>query len=136
MGPEVVFQLSLGEWLVARRWLKKFKESGYENWTMIHSFYANMGGFVLHTPDCGSFPVNSAQPHHLLSQGHIQYPNIDKRGIQDKNKAEAIVRCLTLGQTLWFLLSCVGRAAQGLALTTLEVSTLAFISSATGTFFC
>ena len=136
MGPEVVFQLSLGEWLVARKWLKEFHQSGYHNWTMTHSFYANMGGFILHTQDAGSFPVNSAQLHHLVKEGHVAYPNIDKNGILDKNKAEAVVRCLTLAQTLWFLLSCVGRAAQGLALTTLELSTLAFISSAMGTFFC
>jgi hypothetical protein len=136
MGPEVIFQLSLGEWLVARRWHKKFKESGYQHWTMTHSFYANMGGFILQTTDRGSFPVNSAQLHHLVAQSYVPCPIINKEAILDKNKAAAMVRLLTLCQTLWFLANCAGRAAQGLALTTLELSTLAFISSAIGTFFC
>lgn len=136
MGPEVIFQLSLGEWLVARRWCKQFKKSGYQGWSMTYSFYANMGGFILHTTDEGSFPINSAQLHHLVVNNYVPYPRVSKKNILDKDKAEAFVRLLTLCQTLWFLVNCAGRAAQGLALSTLELSTLAFISSAVGTFFC
>lgn len=134
MGPEIVIQLSLGEWLVARKWYKEFQKNGHLEWTMTHSFYANMGGIIIRTPDEGNFPVNAGQLHYLIKEGHIECPKITKRSIQDRNKADALIRILTLGQTLWFLFTCVGRGIQGLTITTLELSTLAFISSAVGTF--
>ncbi|KAL9106809.1 MAG: hypothetical protein Q9227_008231 [Pyrenula ochraceoflavens] len=102
---------------------------------MTHSFFANQGGFVLYTRDAGTFPVNAAQLHHLLKNNYVKLPVVKKSTIMDKNKAEALVRLLTIGQTVWFLINCVARAIQGLALSTLELSTLAFISSALGTVF-
>lgn len=136
MGPEIVLQLSLGEWIQARCWTQEFQKLGYQHWGLIHSFFANMGGFVLQTPDEGSFPINAAQLHYLVSRGYVQCPAISKKKILDKNKAAKVVRFLTLCQVCWFLVSCIARVNQGLALSTIELSTIAFVLSAAGTFFC
>lgn len=136
LGPEVLFQLAFGEWLKARRSCKAFREMEHHAWTMTHSFYANMGGVILLTHDAGSFPVNAEQLHYLYLEGHMSRPVIARKAILDKNKAEPLVRAITLVQILWFLMQCIGRAIQGLALTALELSTIAFISSAVGTFLC
>lgn len=42
--PEVIFQIALGQWLAAHRSLELFSNSGYNEWTIRHAFYANMGG--------------------------------------------------------------------------------------------
>ena len=136
IGPEVIFQLALGEWLLARRWYREMKKMDYEKWTMTHSFYANMGGFHLKTKDEGIFPINAAKLHFLLKHNYVELPDLSKKQILDKNKAEAIMRLLTLGQICWFSANCIGRGVTGLALTSFELSTLAFISSAIGTFCC
>ena len=103
LGPEIIFQLSLGQWLAARRWTKVFRNLGYPRWSMTHSFYAQMGGIHLYSSDASSsFPINLAQLHWLLQRSYVKLPNVKKKTILDKNKAEAMVRILTIGQTLWF----------------------------------
>ncbi|KAF2420528.1 hypothetical protein EJ08DRAFT_653807 [Tothia fuscella] len=144
LGPEVVFQRSLGEWLLARRAVHDFEklgrgQVGWMEWTETHSFYANMGGIVLVPPDsdnCERFPVNSAQLHFLVEGQYIDYPIVSRKTIKDKNKVDWTLRALILLQTLWFSVNCLARIALHLPLTTLEVSTLAFIIPAAGTSFC
>ena len=45
-------------------------------------------------------------------------------------------RVLTVIQVLWFSINCIGRLAQRMALTTLELTTLAFIYSMLATSVC
>jgi hypothetical protein len=95
-----------------------------------------MGGFILRTSDHGNFPINAAQVYYLVMQGHIPCPTTSRKQILDKNKAARVIRFLTLCQTMWFLVNCIARQIEGIALTTIELSTLAFILSAAGSFFC
>jgi hypothetical protein len=134
MGPEVVCQRAFGDWLVAREWKREFRILQRDDWTMSHSFFANMGGVLLNDGQY-TFPVNAAQLYFLDSNQYIDYPIVSREVIVDKDKAGWLMRSLTLGQTLWFLINCIGRVMQGLPLTTLELSTLAFIPPAAGTFF-
>lgn len=142
LGPEVVFQRALGEWLIAHRFTKKIRKR-HPNWTMTHSFYASMGGIKLAPSDPSApdeptrpFPISLPQLDFLLQHNYVNYPSIEKRAILDKNKVDGFLRVLTLGQILWFLINSCGRWHQKLAITTLELSTLAFIFPALGTFFC
>ena len=138
MGPEVVCQRAFGDWLVARRWEKEFKNSELEGWSMAHSFYANMGGIVLAPKDedeIERFPINAAQLHFLAKKGYIDHTSIAKKTILDKNKVSGELRLLTLGQTLWFCLNCFARIYQRIPLTTIELSTLAFIIPSIGTLY-
>jgi hypothetical protein len=54
-------------------------------------------------------------------------PSIADDDIADKSKADGFARALTAVQIIWFTLQCIGRWIQGLGLTTLELSTVAFI---------
>ncbi|KAF2202405.1 hypothetical protein GQ43DRAFT_455123 [Delitschia confertaspora ATCC 74209] len=117
LGPDFVGALALGQYMAARESVKAFKESGYGDWTTKHAFYANMGGFVVKPED-----------------GRI--PGIDKAMIDDRNKADGLTRILTVSQILWFSASVLARPFQGLAITTLEVTTIAFIFSSLFTSFC
>lgn len=136
IGPEFLFQIALGQWISARRSVKEFKASGYSGWTINHAFFADMGGFRLYTRDWVPFPVNAKQLHYLIVKGYVQYPNIDKQVIGDKNKMDGLVRVITTLQTLWFVINSLARVAQHLMLTVFELTTLGFIVCTIGTTFC
>ncbi|KAI9450281.1 hypothetical protein F5148DRAFT_1337196 [Russula earlei] len=51
---------------------------------------------------------------------------ITKEEIDDKSKADAISKGLVVLQTSWFLIQCIARGVQGLAVTELELVTVAF----------
>ncbi|KAI9777216.1 MAG: hypothetical protein M1835_005303 [Candelina submexicana] len=102
---------------------------------MRQAFFADMGGFILRSPDFPPFPVDAQQILYLVVNKYIPYPNVDEKEIWDKNKADGFVRALTVLQTLWFGLQCLGRAGQRLPLSTFELSTLAFVFCKIPTFF-
>jgi hypothetical protein len=94
-----------------------------------------MGGFALKTPDYPRFPVNAHQVHYLVQHGFIDIPNIDRETIRDMNKADAFVRILTSIQIFWFAVQCIGRAAQHLALSMLQIDVVAIVLCTFPTFY-
>lgn len=104
-------------------------------WTMRHAFFADMGGFHLKCPEFPAFPVNSHQLVYLVEHNHIEYPEIKAKAIWDRNKADTLSRTLTLVQIIWFLIQAIGRWVQHFALSTFELSCLAFIFCTINTFF-
>jgi hypothetical protein len=108
-----------------------------------------MGGFLLkarHGDNELSFPINAKQLLYLVGKGHLDLPSLDKADIEDKSKADKLSRfvdhdgiqfcfgLLTIGgrtitaaQALWFLVNSIARLAQGMAITTLELTTLSFV---------
>ncbi|PSK46123.1 hypothetical protein B9Z65_5091 [Elsinoe australis] len=120
----------------ARRSVKAFHRSDYNDWTLTHAFFADAGGFVLHTSDFVPFPLNAQQLHYLVTRGYLKMPSTSKKDIADKNKVDTILRLITLWQILWFSLNMLLRAIEGLHITTLELTTLAFILCSFGSFLC
>ena len=104
-------------------------------WTMRHAFFADMGGLHLVCPDFTSFPIDAQQLVYLVEKNHLEYPDVKVKMIWDKNKADGFARALTLVQITWFFIQCVGRFGQHLAISTLELSTLAFIFCTMNTLF-
>jgi len=135
LGPEFVFQIAIGQWSSAGRSVDAFTQSGYLDWTKKHAFFADMGGFLLHPPDWVPFPLNSKQVHYLVIHGYIPYSAValEKADLADRNKGDGMVRFISVLQILWFSFNCIARASQGLAITTLELTTLGFILCTLGT---
>lgn len=148
LAPEWTLQVAVGQWLHARRSVRKFKAADIGWWTMKHGFFANMGGFMLQAKDFSndpkgerniawkSFPINSDQLLYLIKHGYIEPPKITKKGITEKDKIDGAIRFLTLLQIGWFLLNVSGRAVSGLTITCLELTTGAFIYCAVGITLC
>ncbi|KAL9636829.1 MAG: hypothetical protein Q9164_002577 [Protoblastenia rupestris] len=118
--------------LRAKSNLERFKSSP---WTMRQAFFADMGGILLDCPDSSQFPVDGHQLVYLVENDHMEYPDVKSRTIWDRNKADTFTRALTLIQIVWFLFQSIGRWAQHLALSTFELSSLAFIFSTINTTF-
>lgn len=138
LGPEFILQTALGQWTSACDSVWQFRLLDHSEWCMTHAFFADMGGFILHTKDWIPFPLNARQVHYLVAEGYIPYSAvaISKQVIVDKNKNDAIVRIITVGQTLWFVLNTITRGTQHLAITTFELTTIASIICTLSTYFC
>ncbi|KAH8797341.1 hypothetical protein F5884DRAFT_253990 [Xylogone sp. PMI_703] len=127
LGPEFLLMLALGQWTSARRSVKKFHDAGYEKWTMTHAFFADMGGFLLGTPEYPDFPLDAEQLYYLVTKKYIEYPDIDKEDIEDKNKSDGLARLISICQAIWFTAASIARPIQGLFLTTFELTAMSFI---------
>jgi squalene monooxygenase len=51
------------QWNAANISVRQMRGVGMLEWTRIHAFYANAGGFVLHKPDFPMFPINATSIH-------------------------------------------------------------------------
>ena len=60
----------------------------------------------------------------LLWAGKIEFPTVTMEEIEDRSKADGFSKTIVLGQTLWFITQCLGRKAQHLDLTLVELVTL------------
>ena len=127
VAPEAIVGFAAGQRGEARRSVEAFKEAGYQGWTMRHAFYANMGGFLLASPDSKAFPVNSTQILYLIRKGYISYPIATDMELAQKGKEDNIQRFLTFVQLSWFVVQIISRAVLRLPVTTLEVATLGLI---------
>ncbi|KAF7369944.1 hypothetical protein MSAN_00624000 [Mycena sanguinolenta] len=95
------------------------------NFSTSQAFFFCMGGFV------------SATGHPIATRGQLEDPDlgsefqkairdINEEDIVDKSKGDALSKGVALLQGLWFILQTLARAHQRLAVTQLEVATLAF----------
>lgn len=127
IGPEIVLTFAAGQWSRARHSVADFEKSGFTGWTLRLGFFADMGGFVLKTADGDSFPLNAKQLHWLVVNGHIEYPDKHAAEVSDKSKQDRLAKAITAFQIGYLIIQCIGRAAQRLAITTLELNTLAIV---------
>jgi hypothetical protein len=136
MFPEVLTAIAAEQWESANQTLADVSSQGYTTWTMRHAFFADMGGFLLKCPDFPAFPVDGQQFLYLIDMKYLPFPDrVTERVIWDKNKADGFARVITLVQIGWFCIQCMARGIQHLALSTFELSTLAFIWCTANTFF-
>jgi hypothetical protein len=90
-----------------------------------HGFFFCMGGFVSST----SYPVVTKKQlaeSELGPEFLAGIKNVDAEDIMDKSKGDALSKGVAMVQGLWFTTQCVARMQQHLAVTELEVATLAF----------
>ncbi|KAH8892410.1 hypothetical protein GQ53DRAFT_861664 [Thozetella sp. PMI_491] len=126
-SPEMVASFAAAQWKEARKDVRDMAELRVEGWTMAHAYYANSGGFLLSSPDYPPFPVNSKSIYYLYKNGWITLPDISQEDIWDRSKSDIFTKVFALMQIVWLLLQTLVRAAQGLAITPLEMFTVAFI---------
>jgi len=97
-----------------------------EPWTLTQGFFADMGGFTLSSPDSPPFPINGEQLHYLILHGYVDHPELSKADLEKLNKVDGLARLLTFWQVLWFTATELQRAKEGLPMSTLELTTLAY----------
>ena len=114
--------------LQAQRSVADMHSLGYKSWMMVHAFYVDMGGFVVHSLDCTSFLITAKQVHYLVQQRYIPMPKITKKEIWDKSKADMFAKIVAGFQAGWLVAQVIARAILHLSVTLLELSTVALIT--------
>jgi len=95
-----------------------------------------MGGFTLVDPD-----LRTANPKdqngqvltvdrfkELIKRPDFDLPDITEEDIEDRSKGDVLFKLIAILQTSWFIIQCIARGQQRLALTELELVTLALAS--------
>ena len=98
LARELVMLFATGQWASAKRSVADMRQLGIENWSMVHAFYADSGGFMIRAPDSPDFPVTAAQLHYLILQRYLPAPTISKREIWDKSKADLFAKAVVIFQ--------------------------------------
>ncbi|KAI9567948.1 hypothetical protein HD554DRAFT_1991439, partial [Boletus coccyginus] len=121
IAPEVVVCIAAGEWqgVLDTRHLTDLPEKGYD-WSMTHSYFAQMGGFV-YCDDKGSLrEIDSREFLELCEANKIANPLITVQEIKDKSKADAVGKVILGFQLLWFTLQVSVRHFSGLTVTLVD----------------
>ncbi|GAB1312405.1 hypothetical protein MFIFM68171_02615 [Madurella fahalii] len=105
--------------------------------TMTHSYYAIMGGFAFDSDLIGDgrdFLPGRRKRVTLTSSGILELarvaphllPDISLGQINDKSKANQLAKTIVTLQASWFAAQCISRMALGMAISLMELNTLAY----------
>jgi hypothetical protein len=84
-----------------------------------------MGGFMLYLNGARkSVTVDYKLVARYITDQRFILPSTEE--IQDRSKGDGLSKALAVGQTGWFIAQCISRWAAGLAITEMELVTLAF----------
>ena len=64
----------------------------------------------------------------------LEMPRVTAAYVADRSKGDALSKIIAILQTTWFIVQCIARGQQGLAITELELVTLALASLNAATF--
>ncbi|KAJ9661124.1 hypothetical protein H2201_006675 [Coniosporium apollinis] len=131
--PEVIAWIALEEFWMARESHKAMTQLGGQ-WTMVHGYFANMGGFVLESPGRDPLPLSAAALEVLVEEGLIDVPDITEGEIKDRSKIDIFARLFTVLQVSWMVVQCIARYPIGLSVTPLEFITALFIGISSFTY--
>lgn len=134
--PEFMAFMAIMEFEEALEWKRKFQNLDLPSearWGLTHAFFAIMGGFKLAKPkpdgQVGYDDVGALSPamlHKLAKAGRVDLSLITEDVINDKSKGDLISKGFVVLQTTWFIIQILARFIQHLAVTELEIVTLAF----------
>lgn len=102
-------------------------------WTLTHGYFLEMGGFTLVDPAHKYSKAKDRNGSVLTIDYFEQHPDIEipyltSEDIEDRSKGDALSKIIAILQTSWFIVQCIARAQQRLALTELELITLGLAS--------
>lgn len=152
IAPEVLVAWAFNERRGAHNSCRDMTGLGYTSWTVSHGFYANMGGFAVAVTDGESthwrpvtegenarwrpVPVRAKQIRNLVSAGLLQLPNFSEHAINDKSKADVLVKGIACLQAVWLVIQTIARALQNLPISLLELVTISYVVCTLITYCC
>jgi hypothetical protein len=132
--------------------LKRLADIDGVPWTLSHTHFSNMGGFVLrsyasdrlaregpHVSNSKAAKSAYHNPFHLTTRELIQLrengileklPYITEDELLDKSKGDSFVRLISILQISWMAVQIIARGVKHLAISQLEIGVLAFAACA------
>ncbi|KAF8878998.1 hypothetical protein CPB84DRAFT_1852236 [Gymnopilus junonius] len=123
LAPEMVIIWVARQYIAVLEISQRHSDRG---WTKTHAFFLVMGGFMLYENNQPIRTLEYREFEELLEQEKIDWPSITEEEINDKSKGDYLSKAAVLLQTSWFIAQCIVRGRYRLAVTELEVMTLAF----------
>ena len=108
-------------------------------WTLIHSYYVNMGGIVGFSTDEENVQFSLPGPWLFAGASVLENPpfrffDLSKEEVENKSKADWLMKVIAVSQITWLLLNVVVCGITGLPVTQLEISMIAFSIFAIATY--
>jgi hypothetical protein len=105
--------------------LKYYIEKNIKGFTVVHGHFMQMGGFMLYLKGA-RFGI--IEDYNELVSAIVDWKFVlpTAEEIRDRSKGDGLAKALVVGQTAWFVAQCLSRCLAGLAITEIELVTLAF----------
>ena len=71
---------------------RKIRGDDDPEWTMKHAYLADMGGFMLDSPDCNPIPLDAEKLFYLVDHKDVVWPKVFADDVDDKNKVDGLAR--------------------------------------------
>lgn len=107
-------------------------------WTLVHGFYAGMGGFTISLSNLTTKQMTpmvksdykrltlTARGIALLADCGL-LPDIEKEYFDDKSKSDGLSKLIACLQAAWLVVQVIARLSRGLQVTLLEINTLGHV---------
>ncbi|KAF7356049.1 hypothetical protein MVEN_00934700 [Mycena venus] len=126
IAPEIMVGFAARQFWGARNVVEGDTDSYTEyNFSRTHGYFFCMGGFI----SSAGYPIATREQlddSNLGPEFLTVIRSVDAEDIKDKSKGDPLSKGVALAQGVWFTTQCLARVHQHLAVTELEVATLAF----------
>lgn len=141
IAPELVVYTAWRQWISANHLNKQLIKSKKDravsmesvpgpsflgNWSMVHSFFVEMGGFVIAREHGVNVTLTTKGVMRLVELGY-ELPRLSEGDILDRSKADPITKVLTCFQAAYMVVQVIGRRAADLPITMLEINTMGHV---------
>ena len=127
LGPDAIGKQSLTS--------KKYRRHGpVDQWSMAQSFFVNMGGFRVVFLDKSILTPDRFQLYSLVESKVVELPESMMDEINDKSKADPLIKAFACLQSAWLVLQSIARATQRLPISELEITTTAYVACTLGAY--
>ncbi|KAF2467907.1 uncharacterized protein BDR25DRAFT_374204 [Lindgomyces ingoldianus] len=127
IAPEMLIGSAIGEYLLANESVDEFKNEISQDWTTTHGFFALMGGFVVKSRNNPPLVIRVSGRGIMNLKDSGSPKPVTKRDIDDRSKADILVKATACFQALWLVIQCCARVQQNLPITPLELATVGFV---------
>lgn len=93
-----------------------------EQWNLKQAFFAVSGGIAVDSSDFWTTKTLTFTPSGVRELAQLDVlPEISETDVEDRSKADALAKILTILQAVWFFAQGIARLIKGLPLTLLEI---------------
>lgn len=141
LAPEIIIGVAYNVRLQARKdhpRLLRLADQDHIRWSLTHTYYANMGGFVILKEESRE-KVSGYNLHHLTGKDLIKLretnrvarlPDITEEELIDRAKDDPFIRTISVARIIWSTVQILVRAVKKLSICPLELAVLAFAACA------
>src|SRR5258705_2648421 len=120
--------LEMGGFMLVTDKIDRLEEPEQPGWLSTTADWDTYTEYIRQKERCQLGTLTFERFKELVRDPKVIFPAITPAQISDRSKGDGLSKLLAILQTSWFILQCVARGFQGLALTELELVTLAMAS--------